>query len=86
MVGVSQVKAKGVQGNPSTESGKSVEVWKKQPDGKWKCVADIFDSDMPLPSPTTEKEMTILYFRLFQSQNDLKNRVFRLQTRPVARH
>jgi ketosteroid isomerase-like protein len=33
------------------DTGKFVEVWKKQADGKWKCVADIFNSDLPLPAP-----------------------------------
>jgi uncharacterized protein (TIGR02246 family) len=33
------------------DHGKYVEVWKKQADGKWKVVADIWNSDLPLPSP-----------------------------------
>jgi uncharacterized protein (TIGR02246 family) len=36
---------------PVTEQGKYVEVWKKQADGKWKVVADIFNSDAPTPAP-----------------------------------
>jgi uncharacterized protein (TIGR02246 family) len=36
------------KGEPVKDRGKYVEVWKKQPDGKWKCVADIFNSDLPL--------------------------------------
>jgi uncharacterized protein (TIGR02246 family) len=36
---------------PVTEHGKYVEVWKKQADGKWKVVADIFNSDAPLSAP-----------------------------------
>jgi len=35
---------------PAGDKGKFVEVWKKQADGKWKCVADIFNSDLP-PAP-----------------------------------
>jgi ketosteroid isomerase-like protein len=31
----------------SVDSGKLVEVWKKQPDGKWKCVVDTYNSDLP---------------------------------------
>ncbi len=34
-----------------TDHGKFVEVWKKQADGNWKVVADIFNSDMPMPVP-----------------------------------
>ncbi len=51
VVGVHQITANDPQGKPATEHGKLVEVWKKQPDGKWKCVADIFNSDVPLPPP-----------------------------------
>jgi uncharacterized protein (TIGR02246 family) len=36
---------------PINDHGKYVEVWKKQADGKWKVVADIWNSDLPLPSP-----------------------------------
>jgi uncharacterized protein (TIGR02246 family) len=36
---------------PVTEQGKYVEVWKKQADGKWKVVADIFNSDAPASAP-----------------------------------
>lgn len=35
---------------PSSDTGKLIEVWKKQADGKWKCVADTFNSDLP-PAP-----------------------------------
>jgi len=29
------------------DRGKYVEVWKKQPDGSWKCAIDMFNSDLP---------------------------------------
>ena len=41
---------------PSPETGKLIEVWKKQSDGKWKCIADTFNSDLPLPAPAAEKK------------------------------
>jgi ketosteroid isomerase-like protein len=45
---------------PATEHGKYVEVWKKQADGKWKVVADIFNSDQaesaPAPAATPAKK------------------------------
>ncbi len=44
------------QGKPSTETGKLVEVWKKQADGNWKTVADIFNSDLPAPAPAEVKK------------------------------
>src|SRR5256885_12556778 len=38
-------------GKPITDKAKYFEVWKKQADGSWKCVADMFSSDMPVPVP-----------------------------------
>lgn len=37
--------------NPPIDKGKYLEVWKKQPDGSWKAIADTFNSDMPAASP-----------------------------------
>ena len=42
-------------GKPITDRGKFVEVWKKQADGNWKCVADIFNTDLPLAAPPQKK-------------------------------
>ncbi|MGH9775450.1 MAG: YybH family protein [Candidatus Acidiferrales bacterium] len=42
----------GPDGKPAADRGKYVEVWKKQANGKWKCVADIYNSDLPLPTAT----------------------------------
>jgi len=39
------------KGKPVTDKGKYVVVYKKQPDGKWKCVADIWNTDLPAPAP-----------------------------------
>jgi uncharacterized protein (TIGR02246 family) len=33
-------------GKPMTDKGKYLEIWKKQLDGSWKCVADMFSSDL----------------------------------------
>jgi uncharacterized protein (TIGR02246 family) len=35
------------QGKLISDKGKFMEVWKKQPDGKWKAVADTYNSDLP---------------------------------------
>ena len=35
-------------GKPVKDRGKYVEVWEKQADGKWKCGADIWNSDLPV--------------------------------------
>ena len=45
-----QLTANSPKGKPVTDRGKEVIVWKKQPDGKWKVVADIWNSDLPAPS------------------------------------
>ena len=36
-----------VAGLPPNDHGKYVVVWKKQQDGSWRAVADIFNSDLP---------------------------------------
>jgi ketosteroid isomerase-like protein len=33
-------------GKPATDQGKTLEIWKKQADGTWKCVADMWNSDL----------------------------------------
>jgi uncharacterized protein (TIGR02246 family) len=54
-MGVYQTALKDSQGKPVADHGKYVEVWKKQADGKWKTVADIFNSDLPLSAPPEKK-------------------------------
>jgi ketosteroid isomerase-like protein len=54
--GIYQLTSRDLQANP-VDHGKFVEVWKKQADGKWKVVADSFNSDMPVaPSPAEWKK------------------------------
>ena len=43
------------KGKPSADHGKFVEVVRKQTDGAWKCVTDIWNSDLPMPAPTEKK-------------------------------
>ena len=45
-------------GKPMTDKGKYVEVWKKQSDGGWKCIVDMFSSDLPPAAPPAEKKNT----------------------------
>jgi ketosteroid isomerase-like protein len=33
------------------DTGKYVELWRKQQDGRWLISWDIFNSDIPLPAP-----------------------------------
>ena len=39
------------QGKLITDKGKFMEVWKKQPNDKWKAVADTYNSDLPATQP-----------------------------------
>ena len=41
-------------GKPVKDRGKYVEVWEKQADGKWKCGADIWNSELPV-APAEKK-------------------------------
>jgi ketosteroid isomerase-like protein len=38
-------------GRPINDRGKYLEIWKKQPDGNWKCGADMWNSDLPSSAP-----------------------------------
>jgi len=49
-VGTYQFTMTGPKGKPVTDRGKYVTIWRKQPDGKWKVVADIYNSDLPAPA------------------------------------
>ena len=49
LIGSYEMTVKDPNGKSVTDLGKFVEVWKKQSDGKWKCVADIFNSDLTPP-------------------------------------
>ena len=53
--GVYQLVMKDAAGAPATEQGKFLEVWKKQPDGKWKCAVDSFSADAPPPLAPAKK-------------------------------
>ena len=50
-----------MSGTAANDHGKYVAIWKKQQDGNWKVVADIFNSDMPVagqPSPQQSQSLT----------------------------
>jgi uncharacterized protein (TIGR02246 family) len=57
LTGTYQVTLKDPKGKTSiADSGKFIEVWKKQADGNWKAVADMFNSDLPAaPVPAKKK-------------------------------
>ena len=43
--GVYQFKSKDATGKEALEIGKFCETWKKQADGSWKCIVDIWNAD-----------------------------------------
>jgi ketosteroid isomerase-like protein len=43
-------------GPPVRDIGKLVEIWKKQADGKWKCIVDTYNSDLPVPDAPEAKK------------------------------
>ncbi len=51
LVGTYNLDIKDSKGQVTNDRGKLLEVWKKQADGKWKVVADVFNSDLPLTPP-----------------------------------
>lgn len=51
--GTYELGMKDPKGKPEADHGKYVEVWKKQPDGGWKCAVDTWNSDLPpMPGPS----------------------------------
>ena len=49
-VGTYELTSNDAKGNPTTERGKYVDIWRKQPDGSWKCVVGIWNSNEPAAS------------------------------------
>lgn len=50
VIGTYEMTKNDATGYPVTDKGSYVEVWRKQANGVWKCVVDIFNSDLPLPA------------------------------------
>jgi uncharacterized protein (TIGR02246 family) len=49
VVGAYTLTTRDAVGKPATDHGKTVEVFKKQADGSWKVVADMYNSDLAAP-------------------------------------
>jgi ketosteroid isomerase-like protein len=48
LYGTYQLSIKDPKGGPAfSDTGKLVEIWKKQSNGKWKCIVDTYNSDVP---------------------------------------
>ena len=52
VTGSYEINESDANGKPMTDKGKYLEVWKKQADGTWKCVVDMFNTDLPAPAPS----------------------------------
>jgi uncharacterized protein (TIGR02246 family) len=52
LYGTYELTMKDPKGGPLVQDkGKLVEIWRTQANGKWKCIVDTYNSDMPLPAP-----------------------------------
>ena len=57
LYGAYQLSIKDPKGGPAmNDTGKLLEVWKKQSDGKWKCIVDTYNSDLPAPAVPAAKK------------------------------
>lgn len=54
VVGTHKVTVNDAEGNPVTDRGKWIAIWKKQADGTWKCIEDIWNTDLPAGGGNTE--------------------------------
>ena len=43
-------------GEPIKYNSKWVGIFERQPDGTWKCICEVGNSNLPLPPPSSEKE------------------------------
>jgi ketosteroid isomerase-like protein len=46
--GTDRMSLNGPDGKSVTEESRGVAIWKKQPDGSWKCVVDVMSPAAPL--------------------------------------
>lgn len=50
VTGTYEAGMKDASGKPINDTGKYVAVFKKQADGKWKCIVDTWNTDLPAPA------------------------------------
>jgi ketosteroid isomerase-like protein len=51
LYGAYELTMTGPDGKPVADRGKNIEIWKKQPDGSWRCAVDTWNSDLPAELP-----------------------------------
>lgn len=61
-LGTYELTANDANGKPISDRGKYTTIWRKQADGNWKVVVDMFNTDLPVtapaPSPAPQAERT----------------------------
>jgi ketosteroid isomerase-like protein len=45
MFGRNAVTMNGPDGNPVTSEGRAVTIWRREPDGEWRCAVDIWNAE-----------------------------------------
>ena len=44
LMGTNEVKMNAPDGSPTTTAGRAVTIWRREPDGEWRCVLDIWNA------------------------------------------
>lgn len=53
LIGAYTLSFDGPNGARITDTGKTLSIWRRQPDGSWKCTADTWSSDLPATPPAS---------------------------------
>jgi len=52
VIGAYELRFGDSRGAPASDRGRRLEIWRKQADGTWKCVADTWNLDEPIAAPS----------------------------------
>jgi ketosteroid isomerase-like protein len=44
LMGTNEVRMNAPSGSPTTTAGRAVTIWRREPDGEWRCVLDIWNA------------------------------------------
>ena len=44
MMNTNEVRMNAADGTPATTAGRAVTIWRREPDGEWRCVVDIWNA------------------------------------------
>lgn len=48
MMNTNEVRMNAADGTPATTAGRAVTIWRREPDGEWRCVVDIWNAGLAL--------------------------------------